>query len=76
MIKFKIFIYISLTIFNYDIRCIVFYEICSLVSNKKFIWMVYLNDNVIRVKESYKIFILLLKENVVTGVFLCEIRYF
>lgn len=76
VIKLKTLIYISLTTFNYDIRCIALHEICSLASNKKSTWMAHLNDNVIRVKESHKTLTLSLKENVVTGAFLCEIRHF
>ena len=76
VIKLKTLIHISLTTFNYDIRCIALHEICSLASNKKSTCMAHLDDIVIKVKESHETFTLSLKENVVTGAFLCEICHF
>lgn len=76
VIKLKTPIHISLMTFNYDIRCIALRELCSLVSNKKSTCMAHLNDNIIKVKESHETLTLPLKENVVTGAFLCEICHF
>lgn len=76
VIKLQTLIHISLTTLNYDIRCIALHEICSLASNKKSTCMAHLNDIAIKGKESHETLPWSLKENVVTGAFLCEICHF
>lgn len=74
--KLKTLIHISLTTFNYDIRYTALHDICSLANSKKSILIAHRNDNVIKVQESHETLTLSLKENVVMGLYLCEICHF